>query len=38
VTQLRGTGGERQIAGDPRVAVATSGGGPLAAALLLARD
>lgn len=38
VTQLRGKGGERQIAGDPRVAVATSGGGPLAAALLLARD
>ncbi len=38
VTQLRGQGGERQIAGDPRVAVATSGGGPLAAALLLARD
>jgi acetyl-CoA acetyltransferase len=38
VTQLRGLGGERQIAGDPRVAVATSGGGPLAAALLLARD
>ncbi len=38
VTQLRGLGGERQIAGDPRVAIATSGGGPLAAALLLARD
>ncbi len=38
VTQLRGVGGERQIAGDPRVAVATSGGGPLATALLLARD
>ncbi len=38
VTQLRGMGGERQIPGDPRVAVATSGGGPLAAALLLARD
>jgi len=38
VTQLRGAGGERQIAGDPRVAIATSGGGPLAAALLLARD
>ena len=30
--------GARQIPGDPRVAVATSGGGPLAAALLLARD
>jgi acetyl-CoA acetyltransferase len=38
VTQLRKEGGERQIPGDPRVAVATSGGGPLAAALLLARD
>lgn len=38
VTQLRGMGGERQIPGDPKVAVATSGGGPLAAALLLARD
>lgn len=38
VVQLRGLGGERQIEGDPRVAVATSGGGPLATALLLARD
>lgn len=38
VTQLRGNGGARQIPGDPRVAVATSGGGPMAAALLLARD
>jgi acetyl-CoA acetyltransferase len=38
VVQLRGQGGARQIAGDPRVAVATSGGGPMAAALLLARD
>jgi acetyl-CoA acetyltransferase len=38
VTQLRGVGGERQIPGDPKVAVASSGGGPLAAALLLARD
>jgi acetyl-CoA acetyltransferase len=38
VTQLRGQGGERQIPGDPRVAIATSGGGPLATALLLARD
>jgi acetyl-CoA acetyltransferase len=38
VTQLRGLGGARQVAGDPRVAIATSGGGPLAAALLLARD
>ena len=38
VTQLRGNGGARQIPGDPRVAVASSGGGPLAAALLLAKD
>lgn len=38
VVQLRGEGGERQIAGDPEVAVATSGGGPMAAALLLAKD
>jgi acetyl-CoA acetyltransferase len=36
--QLRGNGGERQIPGAPKVAVATSGGGPLATALLLARD
>jgi acetyl-CoA acetyltransferase len=38
VVQLRGAGGARQIPGDPKVAVATSGGGPMAAALLLARD
>jgi acetyl-CoA acetyltransferase len=38
VVQLRGKGGARQIPGEPRVAVATSGGGPLATALLLARD
>lgn len=38
VLQLRGNAGERQIKGDPKVAVATSGGGPLATALLLARD
>jgi acetyl-CoA acetyltransferase len=38
VVQLRGKGGARQITGDPRVAIATSGGGPLATALLLARD
>ncbi|MDR3417292.1 MAG: thiolase family protein [Nevskia sp.] len=38
VVQLRGRAGERQIGGDPRVAVCTSGGGPLATALLLARD
>ncbi|WP_348674550.1 thiolase family protein [uncultured Abyssibacter sp.] len=38
VTQLRGLGGERQVSNNPRVAVATSGGGPLATALLLAND
>ncbi len=38
VVQLRGEGGARQISGDPKVAVATSGGGPMAAALLLAKD
>jgi acetyl-CoA acetyltransferase len=38
VVQLRGKGGARQIAGEPRLAVCTSGGGPLATALLLARD
>lgn len=38
VVQLRGQGGARQVKGDPRVAIATSGGGPMAAALLLARD
>jgi acetyl-CoA acetyltransferase len=38
VVQLRVDGGARQIAGGPRVAVATSGGGPLATALLLAND
>ena len=38
VVQLRGVGGARQIPGDPRVAVCASGGGPLATALLLARD
>ena len=36
--QLRGIGGARQVPGDPRVAVATSGGGPMAAALLLTKD
>ena len=38
VVQLRGEGGVRQIPGDPKVAVATSGGGPMATALLLAKD
>lgn len=38
VVQLRGQGGARQIPGDPKVAVATSGGGPMATALLLTKD
>ncbi|KLO28862.1 diterpenoid dioxygenase [Mycolicibacter heraklionensis] len=38
VVQLRGQGGERQIQGDPRVAVCSSGGGPYATAMLLAND
>ncbi|WP_414900228.1 thiolase family protein [Sphingomonas flavalba] len=38
VVQLRGLGGARQIAGDPKVAIATSGGGPLATALLLTSE
>lgn len=38
VIQLRGLGGARQVPGDPKVAVATSGGGPMAAALLLTKD
>jgi hypothetical protein len=38
VVQRRGEGGARQAPGDPKVAVCTSSGGPLAAALLLARD
>jgi acetyl-CoA acetyltransferase len=35
--QLWGEGGERQVAGSPRVAVAAAGGGPLAGCLLLTR-
>jgi acetyl-CoA acetyltransferase len=38
VVQLRGEGGERQVAGKPRLAVAANGGGPLAGAILLSRD
>lgn len=39
VVQLRGQGGERQVPGDlPKVSIATSGGGPMACALLLAKD
>jgi acetyl-CoA acetyltransferase len=36
--QLRGLGGARQVAGEPRVALVTNGGGPVASALLLVRD
>ena len=36
-TQLWGQGGERQVAGDPQLAVAAAGGGPLAGCLLLSR-
>jgi acetyl-CoA acetyltransferase len=36
--QLWGEGGARQVPGDPRVAVAAAGGGPLASCLLLTRD
>jgi acetyl-CoA acetyltransferase len=35
--QLWGDAGERQVAGDPEVAVAAAGGGPLAGCLLLTR-
>lgn len=38
VTQLRGQGDARQVPGDPRVAVVSNGGGPLASAALLVRD
>jgi acetyl-CoA acetyltransferase len=38
VVQLRGEGGARQVPGDPRVAVAAAGGGPLGGCLLLVRD
>jgi acetyl-CoA acetyltransferase len=36
--QLRGEGGERQVSGEPRVAVAAAGGGPIASCMLLTRD
>jgi len=36
--QLWGEGGDRQVPGDPAVAIAAAGGGPLAASLLLRRD
>jgi acetyl-CoA acetyltransferase len=35
--QLWGEGGERQVAGDPEVAVAAAGGGPLGGCLLITR-
>jgi hypothetical protein len=35
--QLWGEGGDRQVPGDPEVAVAAAGGGPLAGCLLLTR-
>ena len=36
--QLWGEGGERQVPGDPKVAVAAAGGGPLGGCMLLVRD
>ena len=35
--QLRGEGGERQVGGDPEVAVVANGGGPIAGCMLLTR-
>lgn len=35
VVQLRGDGGARQVPGNPKLAVAANGGGPLAGAILL---
>ena len=35
--QLRGLGGERQVAGRPEVAVVSNGGGPIAGCMLLTR-
>ena len=37
MVQLRGEGGERQVPGDPEVAVVANGGGPVAGAMLLTR-
>jgi acetyl-CoA acetyltransferase len=37
VVQLRGEGGDRQVAGPPDVAVVSNGGGPIAGCLLLSR-
>jgi len=36
--QLRGEGGERQVPGEPEVAVVSNGGGPIAGAMLLTRS
>ncbi|MGI9589871.1 MAG: thiolase family protein, partial [Myxococcota bacterium] len=36
--QLWGEGGARQVAGDPEVALAAAGGGPLGGCLLLTRN
>lgn len=38
VLQLRGEAGERQLAGDPRVAAVSNGGGNIAGAALLVRE
>ncbi len=38
VMQLRGQGGARQVPGEPRVAVVSNGGGPIASAALLVRE
>ncbi len=35
--QLRGQGGERQVPGEPQVAVVANGGGPIAGSMLLTR-
>ena len=37
VVQLRGEGGERQVPGNPEVAVVANGGGPLAGCMLLTK-
>ena len=37
VVQLRGEGGERQVGGNPEVAVVANGGGPVAGAMLLTK-
>ncbi len=38
VVQLRGEGGDRQVAGVPEVAVVANGGGPVAGSMLLTRS